>query len=45
MGRYKIDCGTCGLRDYCNADLYLKRGDHCSEYAYDDGRRKDPDDF
>lgn len=44
-GIFGVDCCRCGVRGYCNADLYLHRGDVCPEYAYDDGRAKDPDDF
>lgn len=45
QGVYGVDCGICGVRGYCNADLFLRRGDICPQFAYDDGRAKDPDDF
>ena len=45
QGVYGVDCCICGVRGYCNADLFLHRGDICTEFAYDDGRAKDPDGF
>ena len=40
-----VDLGVRRVSGNCNADLFLRRGDICPEFAYDDGRAKDPDDF